>query len=488
MIQYTADDIIEKALALSDLQNSDFIGYKEKIQFLNDAYVSMFNKMIDYGDNLFTIEVQITDTEVELPSDFYQLREVFIMNNNVKTLVTPKPLNQSHNDLSYEIKNNVLYLYGKYSGNAYYSYYSTPQTLIVEPPKKTVNIYGADTSSQITVVENDMLNRPKRFISGFGEKYLNTALSTSYLRTFSDSTKVKSISGIGGATSPSAIAPIFKYFNGQSYGFINSLNQQIYGVSYAKMISGYSENGIDTISSISNYGHNIAIVNKEMYAQQSDGLYKYMSFYDLYERKVEATLDVTNETDFAKIRYYPYGLDEDLCIIFTYNTFTIGVNGEEKSFADYLADGETIEQFFINDNDKSLPDSVVFVTSMNRIFALNIEYGEPNLIKEVPNDYDIVTLLGFDPDSGYGILCYDFFEETFVILSGFDTTELSFPNNTYFSIIAYNLAILFCQKQNKDTTQLRVELERQENIFYDSLHRDETSFRITNTDTYMGSY
>ena len=118
MIQYSANDIIEKALALADLQNSDFLTWKEKITYLNDSFIYMYNKVIDYGDNIYTQEIEFTDTEMELPDDFYQLREVYVLNDNVKTLVTPKPMNQSLSSLSYEIINNTLKLYGKYQGKA----------------------------------------------------------------------------------------------------------------------------------------------------------------------------------------------------------------------------------------------------------------------------------------------------------------------------------------------------------------------------------
>jgi hypothetical protein len=123
------------------------------------------------------------------------------------------------------------------------------------------------------------------------------------------------------------------------------------------------------------------------------------------------------------------------------------------------------------------------MTSLGRMFALNIENKEPVLLKQIDKDLAFVGFDGFDPSTGYGLVCYDIAREKFVMESAFDTTELSFPNNTYFTLISYQLAILFCQKQNKDCTMLLNELQTQTDRFYDSLHRDETSFRITNVDS-----
>ena len=162
----------------------------------------------------------------------------------------------------------------------------------------------------------------------------------------------------------------------------------------------------------------------------------------------------------------------------------VGVNGTRYEIADYLDKGEEVSFFWLNSLDKTYSDSVLFTTTNNRIFTLNNMFDEPNVIGEVDNEYFILGFSGFDTDTGYGIVCYDSAREKTYMVSAFSDTELTFPNNTYFTMIAYNLAILFCNKQGKDNTALRIELERQENVFYDSLHRDETSFRITNVDSF----
>ena len=60
---------------------------------------------------------------------------------------------------------------------------------------------------------------------------------------------------------------------------------------------------------------------------------------------------------------------------------------------------------------------------------------------------------------------------------GFNTL-LDYPNNIYYTILAYMLAISFKIKQNGDTTLLQGKLEEATNQFYDSLNRDANQYYI----------
>lgn len=482
MIQYTANDIVEKALALADLQNSDFLSWKEKIQYLNDSYVSMYNKAIDYGDNIFTEDILIEGEEVELPDDFYQLREVYVLNNNVKTLITPKPLNQSLGALSYEIINNTLHIYGKYNGEAHFTYYIVPQTLVVKQETKEITLDETVSDSAPNIQAQKM---------GFWKDwYINSYLSANKgeLKNISDSSITKSFDWSGYGSNSELATPHFRYFDGMNF------------ISITNMSSSSNKVSVGNIRSLQPYGYftidsshyTFAIWNKKMYL-----LGNYGSGYGLYSFTISSnalaniTLKVSLDDTYsisdehkATIVYFPYDLDADTAIIFDYKYVKVGVNGTRYEIADYLDKGEEVSFFWLNSLDKTYSDSVLFTTTNNRIFTLNNMFDEPNVIGEVDNEYFILGFSGFDTDTGYGIVCYDSAREKTYMVSAFSDTELTFPNNTYFTMIAYNLAILFCNKQGKDNTALRIELERQENVFYDSLHRDETSFRITNVDSF----
>lgn len=475
MIQYNTKDIIDKALALADLQNSDFLTWKEKITMLNDSYVNMYNKAIDYGDNIFTEEVEILDTDTELPNDFYQLREVYIVNNNIKTLVTPKPMNQSYGSLSYEIVNNTLRLYGKYQGKAYYTYYVNPQTLVLAREKKELDLeINIDDRYPIIASENLFANGDWYF---YDNKQKN----------FWDSTKEKEVSYSIIEQAPSE--NFFKFYDKKTV--LTLWNRSAAPImTVGKIFSNSTKYGSYTFQQSGNY-FSIAYYSGEWYFVNAGGneLYSMSIGNDSLEvGSLAYTLDFNIKRVghySADIIYFPYDLSEDTMISF--NTYTkdycIG-NGDFHNISDFLNFNETINLFYLNPSDKTFSDSIVFVTSQNRMFFINNDNEEPNLFKEIDRDLDLLAISDFDPNTCYGLICYDSAEEKIYMESAFDDTELTFPNNTYFTLIAYQLAILFCNKQGKDNTALRIELEKQENIFYDSLHRDETSFRITNVDSY----
>jgi hypothetical protein len=89
-------------------------------------------------------------------------------------------------------------------------------------------------------------------------------------------------------------------------------------------------------------------------------------------------------------------------------------------------------------------------------------------------DYD--TLVGFnkmDFNTGYGFSVTPLYEEnTMQIHSCFADTELDFPNNFYFSYLAYLMAIAYKQKQNADATMLIQRANDEYAQFLTSISRD----------------
>ena len=97
----------------------------------------------------------------------------------------------------------------------------------------------------------------------------------------------------------------------------------------------------------------------------------------------------------------------------------------------------------------------------------------------VPADYAVDDIVGINPDTGYGYLGRRM--KKYYIVSYYDDTVLNFPKNTYFSFLAYLLALSFKTKQGSDTTALSVLCSNAEQAFYDSLPRDDwNATRITN--------
>jgi hypothetical protein len=89
-------------------------------------------------------------------------------------------------------------------------------------------------------------------------------------------------------------------------------------------------------------------------------------------------------------------------------------------------------------------------------------------------DYD--SFVGFnkmDFNTGYGFAVTPLYEEnTMQIHSCFADTELDFPNNFYFSYLAYLMAIAYKQKQNADATMLIQRANDEYAQFLTSISRD----------------
>lgn len=130
MIKYRASDLVHKAKQLADLENTDFISWNENITLLNDAYQSVMQRCIDAGEQ-YNVKTIFTTTGqmIELPEDFYSLRSVSLFNNGILVLVPRHTLSMSYNALSYEIKNNTLFIYGGNAAQIKVDYYTVFPTI-----------------------------------------------------------------------------------------------------------------------------------------------------------------------------------------------------------------------------------------------------------------------------------------------------------------------------------------------------------------------
>ena len=82
-MKYTADQIIERALNLADIANTDFLTHREQLQYLNDAWQTVYQWLINKGDKQFVKEVYLEIaaasndwTEYLIPADLYQIKSL----------------------------------------------------------------------------------------------------------------------------------------------------------------------------------------------------------------------------------------------------------------------------------------------------------------------------------------------------------------------------------------------------------------------------
>lgn len=130
------------------------------------------------------------------------------------------------------------------------------------------------------------------------------------------------------------------------------------------------------------------------------------------------------------------------------------------------------------------------IETLNGFFSSNIYFNNSHkfyikdsivFIDDIPmydaSIYDNqVYMLKIDLNTGYGL-----FTNNNKILSTVVDTELDFPNNLYYNVLAYMLAFSYCCKQGKDATYVNAQLNNNIEILYDTLTNDAFSqMKITN--------
>lgn len=116
MTTYNAKDLIEQAQMLADLQNSDFISWKENMMFLDNAWSELYQQIINHGDKGFIKTFTFQGDSCVLPCDFYQLHYICYsdginripINRKAKTSLTSGPF--------YDLVGDEIIIYNKIIG------------------------------------------------------------------------------------------------------------------------------------------------------------------------------------------------------------------------------------------------------------------------------------------------------------------------------------------------------------------------------------
>lgn len=116
MTTYNAKDLIEQAQMLADLQNSDFISWKENMMFLDNAWSELYQQIINHGDKSFIKTFTFQGDSCVLPCDFYQLHYICYsdginripINRKAKTSLTSGPF--------YDLVGDEIIIYNKILG------------------------------------------------------------------------------------------------------------------------------------------------------------------------------------------------------------------------------------------------------------------------------------------------------------------------------------------------------------------------------------
>lgn len=138
MVKFRAIDVYNRALALADLQNSNFISYGDGFYMLNAAYRKVYQDAINQGDLNYLVEVRLIanrNSTFKLPDDFYQLAMVTDDYGNEIPMLR---LAYSMSDYGYLIKNNTIVL-RNVNGNIILKYYPVPDTITFKNARRQSN-------------------------------------------------------------------------------------------------------------------------------------------------------------------------------------------------------------------------------------------------------------------------------------------------------------------------------------------------------------
>lgn len=138
MVKFRAIDVYNRALALADLQNSNFISYGDGFYMLNAAYRKVYQDAINQGDLNYLVEVRLIanrNSTFKLPDDFYQLAMVTDDYGNEIPMLR---LAYSMSDYGYLIKNNTIVL-RNVNGNVILKYYPVPDTITFKNERRQTN-------------------------------------------------------------------------------------------------------------------------------------------------------------------------------------------------------------------------------------------------------------------------------------------------------------------------------------------------------------
>lgn len=138
MVKFRAIDVYNRALAIADLQNSNFISYGDGFYMLNAAYRKVYQDAINQSDLNYLVEARLIanrNSTFKLPDDFYQLAMVTDDYGNEIPMLR---LAYSMSDYGYLIKNNTIVL-RNVNGNVILKYYPVPDTITFKNARRQSN-------------------------------------------------------------------------------------------------------------------------------------------------------------------------------------------------------------------------------------------------------------------------------------------------------------------------------------------------------------
>lgn len=400
---YTASDIVKRALQLADISNTDFLTHQEMEQYMNDAWVAVLGTMINKGVHVFIKEVSLhgasntNRTEYKLPDDLWQICS---LKTRTGVMITRKAESENESSNTYEIFNDTLRLYGT-SSDLILTYWTTP--VHVTFPDKTIEL-------------EDLLTRYGRDI----------------VATYGNKVVIKNNTGDG-----QNIYTIVNAVTGELIGQRQEMEDDVLDVILTEdyfVLKKYAidkEDGATTLEVYDEKGEELLF---DLYEDFYQGVYKVPSNSRFNLATDTLLFDINNEQMIVhkegKIRAI-YEIEDDLYLIYDDGLVSqINEEGEEIELTtldpvpnSYLVSKSGVLLSFVDNKELlTLPDG--------QLWPLNIP--EP----KAAIDYGYIS------------------KSLKRITSSEQDTVFDFPNDLFVSMIAYQIAILCAAKQNASSEGL----------------------------------
>ena len=152
----TASKLIRRAKQIADVANSDFLSYNELIDYLNASWKNVYQTIIQYNLNIFTVDANLVGSSgvYKLPFDCYQIKSV--KNPYTGVEIPRKADSESMYGSHYEIVNNNLVL-GTSCGPVTITYWRKPYFLTFPNATLETNYNKAEDTEILDVCKDAIL-------------------------------------------------------------------------------------------------------------------------------------------------------------------------------------------------------------------------------------------------------------------------------------------------------------------------------------------
>ena len=152
----TASKLITRAKQIADVANTDFLSYDELVDYLNVSFKNVYQTIIQYNLNVFTVEANLVGSSgvYKLPFDCYQIKSV--KNPYTGVEIPRKADSESMYGSHYEIVNDNLVL-GPSCGPVTITYWRKPYFLTFPNATLETNYNKSEDTEILDVCKDTIL-------------------------------------------------------------------------------------------------------------------------------------------------------------------------------------------------------------------------------------------------------------------------------------------------------------------------------------------